>query len=249
MRNPRPAQRFALFGTTLGASALLALFAMRVGAASAGSWAIEGVMSDACQCRVFCPCELAQKPTFGHCNDTAIIHIERGHYGRVSLDGQRVVVVAKSPDGERMVDTVGELDFAHFYVPDTASEAQADALAALARQIFGAWVDHTVARVSADETVQRVPMEVQIEVHRHRVEIPDVLSLDVEALIGHDGETPVALRNGPAAGPGHGDIVVARSHEYRYTDHGIDWDYPGRSASIRRLSLSGEIAGSEGDEP
>lgn len=208
----------------------------------AGTWAVRGTMSDACQCQVFCPCELAEKPTFGHCKDTAIIHVEEGHFGPVDLSGQRIVVVSQSPDDERLVDSVGRLLFAHMYVPDDASDEQAEALGELARRIFGTWVDQRNVRISLVETVERVPMQVTIEPHRHRVKIPRVLDLDIKALTGTDGVNPVALTNAPANAPGMGDLLVARSHAYRFTDHDIDWDFPGRSGSIRSLDLSGEVA-------
>lgn len=204
-------------------------------------WAFEGQMTDACQCEVFCPCEFAQKPTYGHCDDTAILHIDKGHYGDVNLDGKHIVVVSQSPKGERLVDTVGNLNFARIFVPENASDEEARALAEMARRVFGTWVNNKVARISPDETIHRVAMDVTIEPHRHRVQIPGVLDLDVQALIGWDGENPVALKNGPAAGPGMGDIVIGRSSAYKVTHDKIAWDYPGRSASMRNVTLGGRI--------
>jgi len=206
-----------------------------------GAWAMTGSLSDACQCEVFCPCEFAQKPTYGHCDDTAILHIEHGRYGDVNLDGRRVVVVSQSPEGERLVDTIGDLVFAHLYVPDDATDLEAQALAELARRVFGTWVGGKVARISPDEKVMKVKMTASIEPTHHKVSIPGVLDLDIEALTGWDGVNPVAVKNGPAAGPGVGDILIARSHTYTYTDHGVDWNYGGRSASMRTLDLEGAI--------
>lgn len=205
------------------------------------TWAMKGTMSDACQCNVFCPCELAEKPSYGHCDDTAILHVEHGHYGGVALDGMRVVVVSQSPKGERLVDTVGNLVFARLYVPEEATDEQAAALAEMARRVFGTWVNGKVARISPDESIHRVPMTAVIEPRHHRVEVPGILDLDIAAITGWDGENPVALRNGPAAGPGIGDILIAKSSSYRFTDGGIDWDYAGRSASMRTLDLSGSV--------
>jgi hypothetical protein len=205
------------------------------------TWAVAGTLSDACQCNVFCPCELAEKPTYGHCDDTAILHVTTGHYGSVPLDGLRVVVVSQSPKGERLVDTIGNLVFARLYVPEGATDAQAQALAELARHVFGTWVSGKVARISPNESIHKVAMTAVIEPHHHRVEIPGVLDLDIRALTGWDGENPVALRNGPAAGPGIGDILIAKSDSYHFTDGGIDWNYAGRSASMRTLDLSGSV--------
>jgi hypothetical protein len=95
-------------------------------------------MSDACQCAVFCPCEFNEKPTFGHCDDTAVMHIEEGRFGDVPLDGQRLVVTFQSPSGERLFDTIGNLNFARIFVPEATTDEQVDALEQVAGRVFGA---------------------------------------------------------------------------------------------------------------
>ena len=230
--------------TLSGHAATLALALLTLAAPSAWGasdrWAVKGTLSDACQCTVFCSCEMGEKPTHGHCEDTAVLDIASGHYGGVDLSGLQAVAVFKSPAGERLVDTVGNLDFAHYYIPEEATDEQADALIELTRMVFGVFVDGS-PRLSANETVRRVPIEASFEPRRHRVKIPNVLDLDIEAVVGWDGESPVTVTNGPAQGPGQSEMIVARSHRYRYTDHGLDWRHDGRSASMRTLDLEGAI--------
>jgi hypothetical protein len=197
-------------------------------------------MSDGCQCAVFCPCEFDSKPTFGHCDDAAILHIKKGHYGKVSLDGQRIAVVSKSPEGERLVDTVGNLVFARLYVTDIASEEQAQALAAIARRMMGTFIGGA-ERLSADERVERVPMLVVIEPHHHKVTIPNVLDLEIEAINGGDGKTPIMIKNHPYTALGFGDVEIAHNKKYTYKMGSTDWNYAGRSASIRTFHLKGDI--------
>src|SRR6476659_6106263 len=117
------------------------------------TWAAEGVCADACQCTVFCPCEFNERPTFGHCDDAAILNIEKGHFGDQKLDGLRVVVVSQSPHGERLVDSVGRLTFAHIYVSDESSDAQMKALAESARRTFGVF-EKGVSKISDKELVE-----------------------------------------------------------------------------------------------
>ncbi len=124
---------------------------------------------------------------------------------------------------------------------DEATGEQAEALVEMARRVFGTFVSSKVARISTKESIQKVPMEVTIEPTHHAVHIPGILDLEVTALTGWDGKNPVVLKNGPAAGPGMDDILVASSNVCRYTDHGIDWNYDGRSASMRSAKLSGRI--------
>ncbi|HEY5609563.1 MAG TPA: DUF1326 domain-containing protein [Thermoanaerobaculia bacterium] len=204
------------------------------------TWAIEGVMTSACQCTVFCACEFNEKPTFGHCDDSELIRITKGHYGGVNLDGQRIIVISQSPKGERLVDAVGKLNFARLYVDESASEAQAEALAALARKIFGAFVEGS-ERISSNEKVQRAKLDVVIETDRHRIKIPGVLDLEIEPLRGGDGKTPMAVKNHTFSAFGMGDPEVWRSKTYTFKGDTTAWDYSGRNASVRTLKMSGEI--------
>src|SRR6186713_3358753 len=75
------------------------------------SFHLEGLLADACQCDVFCPCEFKGLPSHGCCDDSAILHVDKGSFGGVNLDHTDVVVVSESPAGERMVDKVGNLTF------------------------------------------------------------------------------------------------------------------------------------------
>lgn len=200
-------------------------------------WEVRGLMSDACQCAVFCPCEFNEMPTFGHCDDTGILHIESGRFGDVDLAGQKLVVVFQSPDGERLFDTIGHLNFARIFVPEETTDAQVEALEKVAGRVFGALVTGA-HRLAEDQKIERVAMEIDLEPRRHRVKIPGILDLDVEALTGGDGENPMVLQN--IGGPEFGDVIVAKSHTYRYTYEDIDWDHAGRSASFRTFDLSGE---------
>jgi hypothetical protein len=232
--------------TLTAALAALALLAppRTAGAAgtppAGGTWEIEGVFSDACQCAVFCPCEFSEKPTFGHCDDAGILNILKGHWGDQKLDGLRVVVVSQSPHGERLVDTVGRLKFAHIYVSKESTDAQMNALAEIVRRSFGVFANG-VSRISPNETVERVPMKVTIEPYRYRAVIPGILNLDLEAITGGDGKTPIVVKNHPFNPLGLDDPLVAHSKVYTYKRGDINWNYSGRSASIRHFKLSGEI--------
>src|SRR5262245_51239504 len=93
-------------------------------AAATPDWSCEGIMTEACQCNVVCPCTFLDKPSMGHCDDTMLIQLTKGHYGEVPLDGQSIVVVSASKEGQRLVDTVGDLVFANIYVSEASSPAQ-----------------------------------------------------------------------------------------------------------------------------
>lgn len=226
---------------------LLAAITSIPAASVAATWEARGVMSDACQCELFCPCEFLSKPSFGNCDDAAILHIERGKHGDVTLDGLEVAVVSASPAGERLVDSVGNLTFARILVPNDVTDAQRDALADVARRVFGAWIGET-ARISAMESVERVDLKTTVEGHRHTVKVPGILDLEIEPVVGGDGKTPVILKNNAFTAVGFGDVVVSQSKVYRYKDDERDWKYDGRSASTRTFAMGGEVSKGAGPE-
>ncbi len=57
------------------------------------SWKASGDWFDVCKCKIPCPCEFAQEPTFGDCEVILAYHINKGHYGDTSLDGLNALAI------------------------------------------------------------------------------------------------------------------------------------------------------------
>jgi hypothetical protein len=52
-------------------------------------WRMKGQYLKNCSCAFGCPCDFNARPTDGHCEGMAGMHIEEGHFGDVRLDGLR----------------------------------------------------------------------------------------------------------------------------------------------------------------
>jgi len=64
-------------------------------------WRIEGDYAEVCNCDFLCPCLptfAAAKPTYGDCRVAQLYDIRKGHFGDVTLDGLRFVMVALTPE-------------------------------------------------------------------------------------------------------------------------------------------------------
>ncbi len=95
------------------------------------TWAVKGQYMEACSCDFLCPCipKNATTPaTHDFCKVALTFAIESGHYGAVPLDGVRFVFFAQSKAVMSHGDWIGGL-----IVDATASDAQADAVTAIAR--------------------------------------------------------------------------------------------------------------------
>lgn len=53
-------------------------------------WEIQAKEFANCNCAYGCPCQFNALPTYGSCEATVAIEIERGHYGDLKLDGLRM---------------------------------------------------------------------------------------------------------------------------------------------------------------
>src|SRR3954471_5681015 len=64
------------------------------------SWAIGGRYYETCSCDFVCPCILTQmsaNPTKGSCTFAMAMHIQRGSFGPVPLDGIPFVILGLTP--------------------------------------------------------------------------------------------------------------------------------------------------------
>lgn len=205
------------------------------------SFHIEGTAADACQCIVFCPCEFKSVPSEGMCDDTALIHIDKGNFGGIPLDGIDIVVTSESPNGKRMIDSVGNLTFGRIYVGKQFSDAQAAVAAEVARRMLGTFVKDK-NRISPDEKTTKVELHATMAAEQATAKIPGVLDLAMETLKGGDEKGPILIKNSPWAAPGIGDARVGHSTVYDYTTEGRAWHYAGRSASFRSFTMDGKTA-------
>src|SRR2546423_1476680 len=63
----------------------------------AESWKVAGTYFEACNCAAACPCVFLSAPTEGNCTVVIAWHIDKGSFGKVSLDGLNAALMAHSP--------------------------------------------------------------------------------------------------------------------------------------------------------
>jgi hypothetical protein len=86
-------------------------------------WEIEGRQIGICSCAWGCPCQFNAPPTMGYCHAGGAIHIDRGHFGTVSLDGLSYVTLYRWPGA--IHEGNGE---AQFFIDERAAPDQRHAL-------------------------------------------------------------------------------------------------------------------------
>ena len=89
-------------------------------------WEIQAASFTNCNCAYGCPCQFNALPTYGNCEAVVSLDIDKGHFGDVSLDGQRAVLVCWWPGP---IHEGGGKAF--IVVDEQASEEQRNALLAI----------------------------------------------------------------------------------------------------------------------
>jgi hypothetical protein len=52
-------------------------------------WRMQGIQLSNCNCDTGCPCQFNALPTHGNCRAFVFVQIDKGHFGKVPLDGLR----------------------------------------------------------------------------------------------------------------------------------------------------------------
>ena len=86
-------------------------------------WEIRGAKIDACNCNYGCPCQFYAPPTNEKCEGVTVLEIEEGHFGDISLNSLRVVMLAGWPGAIHEGDGVGQV-----IIDQRADEAQHEAI-------------------------------------------------------------------------------------------------------------------------
>ncbi|MGH9468999.1 MAG: DUF1326 domain-containing protein [Terriglobia bacterium] len=176
-------------------------------------WEIRGAMSEACTCQVPCGCNFGQGPSPHHyCWSLASFDIKRGHYGGVSLGGQHLV---RAHGGASTV----------WYVEESATTAQFDALQAIATRISG------YARAGGPGLRFERARITQVAGDRGTsLQIGSKGGFDSDYIIGMDGKTPIVVENMQAWNVQH-DIKAKAKRLYYKDQYGNQFDMAGTNSN------------------
>lgn len=186
-------------------------------------WHLKGEGVVCCPCAVPCPCRTNAEASYGHCEATVYLHVTRGYYGKVKLDGLKFV-------GEGGTCVASYKKHSAAYFDQSASplmqSAFMDLMASFER-------NHTVYF----PYVRTVPINVQSRDHTYfRISIPNILEMIVDRNWGQSSPPfpPVAASDSFAN-------VIQYAQNIRYILHDpkahLDFDYSHRQANYRVVDL------------
>ncbi len=187
----------------------------------AESWTMRGEYMEACSCDFLCPCipkNSTTPATYEFCKVALAFDIHAGRYGEVGLDGLRFVILAQSKAVMSEGDWVAGL-----IVDATASEAQAEALAAIGSGQAGGPPAHLVPLISDFRGVERHPIVFEQEGHRRSVRVEGLLDQRISGVesLSAPGECIVIDNTAHPVTPRLNLATAARNLIRAF---GIEWD-------------------------
>jgi hypothetical protein len=189
-----------------------------------GTWSVEGRYFETCNCEFLCPCissNLAATPDKGDCKVALAFQIDRGRKDSVALDGLAFIVVARTPGAMGKGNwTVG------LVVDARASQAQADAIVAIASGQAGGPMAHVAPLIGTFAGVERRPISFTGAGKSYSVTAGDLVDEACEgATAGPNASAPMQLVN--VGHPVNSTLALARATHSHIHAFGIDWDERG----------------------
>jgi hypothetical protein len=194
------------------------------------NWELKGDYFEACNCELTCPCIFLSPPTGSDCTVLLAWHIDKGKFGDTRLDGLNAALAVYSPGHMQKVKWKAGL-----YLDSAASKAQADALGQIYGGKHGGNPAGLAPFIGEMLGAKSLPINYKISANKRSLNIPKVVDLEVEDVMGPNGKTP-AIENSPFAEP---LVYVAKSKRFTYTDYGMDWEISDKNSFHAPFSWKG----------
>jgi hypothetical protein len=146
-------------------------------------WSIEGQGYVNCNCAYGCPCQFNALPTHGDCRAALGFRIDRGHFGRIHLDGLCIASLYSWPGAVHQGGGTMQL-----IVDVRADREQRDALLTIMRGEDTAeratmwWVYNAMCPHKLEPVFAPIELDVDLEARRGSMVVPGVVESMLEPI-------------------------------------------------------------------
>jgi hypothetical protein len=171
------------------------------------NWRLEGEWIKNCNCAFGCPCDFNARPTQGDCKGMVGMHITKGHFNDVALDGLSFACVVAWPGA--LHEGNGE---AQPIIDERASPEQRKALLEImsGKNSDEGTLFHIFSMIVTkhhDPVFAPFEFSFDREARKARLRVPDILETDVEP-----------IRNPVTGAPHRIQVVMPEGFEHRAGD-------------------------------
>lgn len=192
------------------------------------SWKVSGQYYETCSCDFVCPCvpgRLAVEPTRGSCTFAMAFQIDRGTYGRVSLDGLGFILLGLTPEAMGKGNwSVGVI------VDDRASAEQREAITAIASGSAGGPIAALSGLVGTFLGVESATIRFERDGAKWSVTAAGLVDMAAEGAMGLNPATTEPLHLENTGHPAADRFALAHALKSHVDALGIRWsDTSGRN--------------------
>ena len=193
------------------------------------AWSIKGEYMENCSCKVVCPCEASMTVEADNerCQVPLICRIDEGEKDGVSHDGLNFIILIDSPqimaNGNWRVGV---------YIDERADESQREALGAILSGSAGGVPASLGPLIGEQLGVKFVPITYEETDGGRRAEVPGIMTVEVEGIVGPEGKLVEIANIGHPMGS---SLPLAKSLDGRYDepDWGLSFDNTGMNGNYR----------------
>jgi len=197
----------------------------------AEKWSIKGDWISSCNCEPGCACLFFSDPTKGHCDAVDTIHITKGNYGNLKLDGLSIALLARAPGNFWKGNWTAAL-----YIDEKADSRQREALTTIMSGKAGGPTALIASLIATMKGTKYVPINFSLK--DLTINIPGVFEFKGEPVLGGDKKEPVMVANHPLS-PVFGIASIGKAVRSRFSDYGFEIDNTGKDVNWAAADMSG----------
>lgn len=185
------------------------------------SWSLSGSYFETCSCDVVCPCtaSLTLGATRDYCRVVLVFNVKQGEVEGTDVSGLTVAAVCETPkvmsEGNWRLGVV---------IDAAASDEQAEKLGGVFSGALGGPMGALGPLVGESLGVERLPIEVEEEGHRHAVRIGDVVDFEIEDVVPFGAETDEPARVTGIFHPAGSELTISRATRSQINAFGIQYE-------------------------
>lgn len=196
------------------------------------AWSIEGRYFESCSCQAPCPCtaSLDMGADLDYCRALLVFEITSGDVEGIDVGGVTVVAVADTPkfmnEGNWRLGVV---------IDDQASDEQAEKVGAVFGGQLGGPMEALGPLVGEQLGLERLPVEITHDGHKHAIRIGggDGADVEIEDVVPFGSETGEPTFVGNVFHPAGSELTISRALRSNINLFGVEFEGRGGFSAAR----------------
>jgi len=184
-------------------------------------WSLSGSYFETCSCDVVCPCtaSLSLGATRDRCRVVLVFNVKQGDVDGTDVSGVTVAAVADTPkvmsEGNWRLGVV---------IDEGASDEQAEKLGGVFSGALGGPMEALGPLVGENLGLERLPIEVHEDGHRHSIRIGDDVDFEIEDVVPFGVESDEPAKITGIFHPVGSELTISRATRSKINAFGIQYE-------------------------